>query len=386
MGESMLFFLRPATLVLVALVFSALAAGRFSPVQAAPADEARAEERQVNVHNWPNYIAPAVLERFTQETGIKVNYSTFAENEELEAKLIGGQGGYDVVFPSAAPFFARQIKAGLFRKLDFSKIPNAKGLDKNVLASLDAADPGNRFGVPYMMYASGFGYNVDLVKKTMPNAPVDSWAMLFDPKILAQVKSCGAILQDTPSETLPAFLIYKGQDPGKQTIASMQAAMRELNALRPLYRYIGTGKYIEDMSKGRICIAHGYVGDLVQAREKGRKNTPPQNIAIVIPKEGGLFGIDMMAVPANAPHVDAAHAFIDFILRPDVIAEISNETGYANAVPASQEKLDPAIANDPAIYLPPEIKTKLTTSPATGGREFERAVAREWAKFRIGKK
>ncbi len=340
----------------------------------------------VNVHNWPNYIAPAVLETFTQETGIKVNYTHFAENEELEAKLIGGQAGFDVVFPSASPFFARQLKAGLFRKLDSDKIPNAKGLDRDVMTSLEKADPGNRFGIPYMMYASGFGYNSDLVKKAMPDAPVDSWAMLFDDKTLSRFKGCGAIVQDTPSETLPAFLIYKGQNPSQQTITSMQDAMRELNRLRPNYRYIGTGKYIEDMSKGAICVAHGYVGDLVQAREKGRKNTPPQNIVIVIPKEGALFGIDMMAIPADAPHVDAAHAFINFILRPDIIAKISNETGYANAVAASQAMLDPAIAGDPAIYIPAQAKAKLTTPPATGSRDYERALAREWAKFRAGKK
>lgn len=343
--------------------------------------------QQVDVYNWPDYIAPEVLDKFTQETGIKVNYSTFHENEDLEARLIGGQSGLDVVFPSASPFFARQIKAGLFRKLDFAKIPNAQGLDKEVMAALDSSDPGNRFGVPYMMYASGFGYNPSMIERAMPKAPVDSWAMLFDPKILANFKGCGAILPDTPTEVLPAYLIYKGLYPGKQAVDAMQDAMKALGALRKQYRYVGgTGKYIDDLAGGRICLAHGYVGDLIQAREKGRKSTPPQDIVIVIPKEGALFGIDMMAIPADARHPDAAHAFINFILRPDIIAQISNETGYANAVPASRSLLDPTIVNDPAIYVPEERKAKLSPPPATGSREYERALAREWAKFRVGKK
>ncbi|MBF0166868.1 MAG: extracellular solute-binding protein [Alphaproteobacteria bacterium] len=362
-------------------VFAAIASFAIQPAKAQEVGAA-----QVNVHNWPSYIAPNVLLKFTQETGIKVDYTIFAENEELDAKLISGHTGYDVVFPSASPFFARQIKAGLFQKLNLSKIPNAQGLDKNVLVSLEKFDPGNRFGLPYMMYASGFGYNVDLVRKAMPSAPKDSWAMLFDPSILGHFKACGVVLQDTPTETLPAFLLFKGLSPLQQTTESMQNAMRDLERLRPFYRYIGTGKYIEDMSKGNICVAHGYVGDLVQARENGLKQKPPQQIAIVIPKEGALFGMDMMAVPVDAPHSENAHAFINFILRPDIIAEISNEIGYANAVPASKEFLNPNIANDPAIYLPAETREKLTMSPATGSREYERTLAREWAKFRINRK
>ncbi|MEO5335712.1 MAG: extracellular solute-binding protein [Magnetospirillum sp. WYHS-4] len=361
-------------------LFFALAVGGSPPARAAETQG----DRQVAVHNWPDYIAPAVLEKFTRETGINVSYSTFSENDELEAKLLSGRTGFDVVFPSATPFFARQVKAGLFQKLDFSKIPNAKGLDREIMTSLEKSDPGNRFAVPYMMYASGFGYNVDLVGRAMPDAPRDSWAMLFDPVVLGQFKECGVSIRDTPVETLSAFLIYKGEDAGRQSITSMRTAMQSLKSLRPFYQ-IGAQTYIDDLAQGSICVAHGYVGDLVQAREKGRKNTPPQDIVVVIPREGGLFGIDVMAVPADAPHPDAAHAFVNFILRPDIIAEISNETGYANAVPASRERLNPAIANDPAIYVPAHVKAKLTVPPLAGNREYERTQAREWARFRMGR-
>lgn len=347
---------------------------------------AQAEDKVVNVYNWSDYIAKDTLAKFTQETGIKVKYDTYAENEVLDTKLMAGRSGYDVVFPSASPFFAQQVKAGVYQKLDPAKIPNAAGLDKTVMAALAKVDPGNAFGVPYMMAATGIGYNVDKVAKAMSEAPVDSWRLLFDPEVLAKLKGCGVSLLNTPTEAVPAMLTYLGRDPRAQTLDNLNAAMEALMPLRPFYRYVDSEKYRSDLANGELCVAHGYVGDLVQARARAREARKTQNIAIVIPKEGAMMNIDVMAIPADAPHPEAAHAFINFILRPDIIAEITNETGYANAVPASLSKVDPAIAKDPVIFPPPQVQAKLFTAPPPAGRDYDRAQTRAWQKFRAARK
>ena len=347
---------------------------------------AHAEERVVNVYNWSDYIAKDTLEKFTKETGIKVNYDTYGENEALEAKLLAGKSGYDVVFPSASPFFAHQVKAGVYQKLDQAKIPNAKGLSKETMASLAKVDPGNAFGVPYMIAATGIGYNVDMVKKVMPDAPTGSWAMLFDPAVASRLKSCGVSLLDTPTEAVPAMLAFQGRDPMEQTKESLDAVMGALAPLRGNYRFIHSEKYRDALASGDICVAHGYVGDLVQVRERAAKAKKPQTIAIAIPKEGAIVNIDVMAIPADAPHADEAHAFINFILRPDIVAEITNETGYANAVPAADTLVDEALSKDPVIYPPQEMQAKLYTAPPPAGLDFDRARARAWSKFKAAKK
>lgn len=347
---------------------------------------AHAEEKVVNVYNWSDYIAKDTLEKFTKETGIKVNYDTYGENEALDAKLMAGKSGYDVVFPSASPFFAQQVKAGVYQKLDYAKLPNAKGLSKDTMASLAKVDPGNAFGVPYMIAATGIGFNVDMVKKALPDAPVDSWAMLFDPAVVAKLKSCGVSLLDTPTEAVPAMLAFQGKDPLEQTKGSLDAAMAALNPLRANYRFIHSEKYRDALASGDICVAHGYVGDLVQVRERAAKAKKPQNIAIAIPKEGAIVNIDVMAIPADAPHADAAHAFINFILRPDIVAEITNETGYANAVPEANKLVDESLSKDPVIYPPQAVQAKLFPAPPSAGLDYDRARARAWSKFRAGKK
>jgi putrescine transport system substrate-binding protein len=300
---------------------------------------AQAEDKVLNVYNWSDYIAKDTLEKFTKETGIKVKYDTYGDNEVLDNKLMTGKSGYDVVFPSASPFFAQQIKAGVFQKLDMAKIPNAGGLDKAVMKSLTVSDPGNAYGVPYMMAATGFGFNVDAIKKLAPDAPTDSWAMLFDPAVVSKLKSCGIALLDTPSEAVPAIQMFMGKDPNVQNEENLKLAMDGL-----------------------------------------------QNIQVVIPKEGALVNIDVMAIPADAPHPDAAHAFINFILRPDVVAAITNETGYANAVPGSLPMVDAEMAKDPVIFPPDSVRAKMITPPLPGGKEYDRARSRAWSKFRAAKK
>lgn len=345
-----------------------------------------AQDRVVNVYNWSDYIGTETLEKFTAETGIKVNYDTYGENEILDAKLMAGRSGYDVVFPSASPFFAQQVKAGIYRKLDRDKIPNAAGLDPSTMASLGAVDPGNEYGIPYMIAATGIGYNVDAVAKILPDAPVGSWKMLFDAQVVSKLKACGVSLLDTPTEAVPAMLAYLGRNPLEQTQASLDAAMGALAPLRANYRYVHSEKYRNDLAGGDICVAHGYVGDLVQVRARAAEAAKPQNIAIVIPQEGAIVNVDVMAIPADAPNADAAHAFINFILRPDIIAEITNETGYANAVPASTSMVDEALAKDPVIFPPAELSEKLFTAPPPAGKDFDRARSRAWSKFRAAKR
>lgn len=348
--------------------------------------QALAEDKVVNVYNWSDYIAKDTLAKFTKETGIKVKYDTYGENEVLDTKLMAGKSGYDVVFPSASPFFAQQIKAGVYQKLDLAKIPNAAGLDKAPMAALAKVDPGNAFGVPYMMAATGIGYNVDKVAKAMPDAPLDSWKLLFDAEVLGKLKGCGVSLLNTPTEAIPAMLAYQGKDAQARTTESLNAAIDALVPLRPNYRYVDSEKYRSDLANGDLCVAQGYVGDLVQSRNRAKEAKKKQNIAIFIPKEGAQVNIDVMAIPADAPHPEAAHAFINFILRPDVIAEITNETGYANAVPASLAKVDPAIAKDPVIFPPADVQAKLFTAPPPAGKDYDRAQTRAWQKFRAAKK
>jgi len=347
---------------------------------------AHAEDKVLNVYNWSDYIAKDTLEKFTKETGIKVKYDTYGDNEVLDNKLMTGKSGYDVVFPSASPFFAQQIKAGVFQKLDMAKIPNAAGLDKSVMKSLTVSDPGNAYGVPYMLAATGFGYNIDAIKKIMPDAPVDSWAMLFDPAVLSKFKSCGVALLDTPSEAVPAIQMFMGKNPNEQTEDNLKAAMEALTALRPNYRYIHSEKYRSDLANGDICLSLGYVGDLVQSRTRAAAAKKKQNIGITIPKEGALVNIDVMAIPADAPHAEAAHAFINFILRPDIVAEITNETGYANAVPESLPMVDAEMAKDPVIFPSDDVRAKMITPPLPAGKAYDRARSRAWSKFRAAKK
>ncbi len=343
---------------------------------------AYAEERIVNVYNWSEYISKGVLEKFTQETGIKVKYETYDANEVLDAVLSTGLSGHDVVFPSASPFFAQQVRGALFQSLDRSKIPNATNLDSGVMAELAKVDPGNKFGVPYLAAATGIGYNIDKIKQYAPDVPLDSWRMMFDPAMVAKLVPCGVSILDTPTESVPIVQLLQGQDPRLQSVEALEKAMETLRELRSSIRYIDSQKYKDNLTKGEICMALGYIGELVQIRSNGEKMQPKQNIAVFIPKEGAIVNIDVMAIPFDAPHPDEAHTFINFILRPDIIAEITNEIGFPNAVMASLESVDPSIRNDPAIYPPPAVRAKMFSPPPPAKRDYDRLRSRAWAKFK----
>ena len=362
----------------------ALFGAAFAAAVLAGAPMASAEDRVVNVYNWDNYVAPDTISRFTAETGITVRYEIYPDNETLDTVLMGDKSGHDVVFPSASPFFANQVKIGVYRPLDYSKIPNAAGVDRQVLADLSIVDRDNRHALPFMIAATGFAYDIDRVKALAPAAPVESWRMLFDPKVVSKLSSCGVSLLDTATEAVPAALAYLGRDPHAQTPDSLSAAMAVLLPIRPFVRQFVSVNYWDDLVAGTICFSHGYVGDLVLARKKAREAAPPRRLAIVIPKEGAMINVDVMAVPADAPHPDEAMAFINFLLRPDIIAAITNETGYANAVPASMELIDAELRSDPVIFPSGAVKEKLFTAPPPANRDYNRARMRAWARFRAG--
>jgi putrescine transport system substrate-binding protein len=344
---------------------------------------ARAEEEKVlNVYNWSDYVAPDTLAEFTRRTGIKVNYDVYDSNDMLEAKLLVGKAGYDVVFPSAMPYLARQAKAGVYQKLDFAKLPHAKGLDPKVMAQLKLADPQNAYALPYMMAGTGVGYIKAKIAPLMAEPPIGSLAMLFDPKTVAALKPCGVTVLDTADEVLPAALSYLGRDPLSISEADLKAAGEVVAKARPGYRYFHSSSYINDLANGAICVAQGYAGDLFQARKRAAEAKNGVEIGIFLPKEGAAFNIDVMAIPKDAPHPDNAHKFIDYLLEPQVVAAITTAVGYANAVPASRQFIPKEIGEDPVVYPPPD--AKLYSAPLVTPK-YERERNRLWTRIKTGR-
>jgi putrescine transport system substrate-binding protein len=361
---------------------------RFSTVAALLAlgltpSPARADEEKVlNVYNWSDYVAPDTIAEFTRRTGIKVNYDVYDSNEVLEAKILVGKSGYDVVFPSAMPYLARQVKADVYQKLDFGKLPNAKGVDPKVLGQLKSADPQNAYALPYMMAGTGVGYIKSKVSPLLANPPIGSWAMLFDPKVAGALKPCGVTLLDTPDEVFPAALIYLGRDPNSTSDADLKAAGEVVSKTRSAYRYFHSSSYINDLANGAICVAQGYAGDLFQARKRAAEAKNGVDIGIFLPKEGAIFNIDVMAIPKDAPHPDNAHKFINYLLEPKVVAGITAAVGYANAVPASREFIPKEISQDPVVYPSPEAKLYTATLVTP---KFERERNRLWTRVKTGR-
>jgi len=341
------------------------------------------EERVLNVYNWSDYIDPAAITDFQRETGIKVNYDVFDSNEVLETKLLTGHTNYDVVVPSGA-FLERQIKAGIYQKLDKSLLPNLKYVDPEVARGAAGYDPGNEYGVDYMWITSGPGYNVAKIRQRMPDAPVDSWRMLFDPAVVAKFADCGVSILDAPSEVVATVLLYLGRNPNSETTADLAAAEKALAAVRPYIRYVNSSRYIDDLANGEICLALGWSGDVKQARDRTEEAGKGIDLAYSIPKEGAIRNFDMLAIPADAPHPRNAYKFIDYLLRPQVAARNSNLIKYANGVEASYALLTPSVRNDPGIYPPPEVRAKLVPERARS-TQFTRLLIRMWTRFKTGK-
>lgn len=308
-----------------------------------------AQDKVLNVFNWSDYIDTSIIDDFTKETGIRVVYDTYDSNEILETRLLAGGSGYDVVVPSAE-YLSRQIDAGVFRTLDASKLPNLKNMWPVVTERVAAYDPGNAHSVNYMWGTTGIGYNAAKVKELAPDAPLDSWALVFDPKFTEPLSKCGIDMLDAPGEILPAALQYLGLDPNATDADSLGKAQELLMSVRPFIRKFHSSEYINGLANGDICVAVGFSGDVFQARDRAAEAGRGVEIGYSIPKEGAMMWFDQMAIPADAPHVEEAHVFINYMMRPEVIAKATDFVSYANGNLASQPLIKKEILDDPAIY------------------------------------
>src|SRR6202522_3752077 len=336
----------------------------------------------VNLYIWSDYLAQNTLSDFEKQTGIKVNVSYFDANETLETKLLAGSSGFDVVVPTAS-YFERQIKAGVYLTLDKSKLPNLKNMDPELMARVALHDPGNAHGVIYMWGTNGVGYNEKMVKELMPDAPLGSWRLVFDPAVASKIAKCGISVLDSPAEMLRVVLSYLGRDPNSQKPEDAAAAEDTLLKIRPYIRNINSSEYIEALANGDLCVAVGYNGDILQARDRARDANKGIDIKYVVPKEGSIIWFDMLAIPKDAPHPESAYAYINYIMEPKVIADISNFKRFANANLASQPYVLEAVKDDPAIYPPPQLREKLAVQLADSP-EQTRVITRMWEKFKTG--
>ena len=350
---------------------------------AAPGAAPAAAEQVVNVYNWSDYIDPEVIQGFEQATGIKVRYDVFDSNEVLETKLLTGNSGYDVVVPSAY-FLQRQVQAGVFAPLDKSKLPGLVNSDPELAARAARHDPGNAHSVVYMWGTTGIGYDRAKVKAIMPDAPVDSWQLIFDPAVLAKFKDCGVSMLDDPTDMVGTALLYLGKDPNSESEADLKAAEDLLLKIRPYLRTIHSSQYIDQLANGELCIVVGYSGDVLQARDRAEEAGKPLDIGYSIPQEGALMWFDTLAIPADAAHKDAAHQFIEYLLQPAVAAKNSDFVNYANANKAATPLVNADLRNDTNIYPTPEVAARLQPSLAKSA-EFTRALNRSWTRFVTGR-
>ncbi|MCG6541350.1 polyamine ABC transporter substrate-binding protein [Pseudomonas sp. KSR10] len=349
---------------------------------AAVSGAASAQAATVHIYNWSDYIGETTLEEFEKDTGIKPVYDVFDSNETLEGKLLAGRTGYDVVVPSNH-FLGKQIQAGAFQKLDKSKLPNWENLDPALLKQLQKNDPGNAYAAPYLWGTNGIGYNVEKVTAALGVEKVDSWAVLFEPENAKKLAGCGIAFFDSADEMIPAMLNYLGLDPNSENPDDYAKAEAKLLEVRPYVRYFHSSKYISDLANGNICIAAGYSGDVFQAAARADEAGKGIDIAYAIPKEGGNLWFDMLAIPADAQNVDEAHAFINYLLKPEVIASVSDYVGYANPNPKADGLMDQEVRNDPAVYPPQEVLDRLYVS-AELPQKILRLKTRSWNKVKSG--
>lgn len=363
---------KPLLLILVSLslVVLGLAAGK-------------AQERVVNIYNWSDYVDPKVLENFTKETGIKVVYDTYDSNETLETRLLAGKTGYDVVVPSGT-FLQRQIKAGLYQKLDKSKLPNAANLWPEVMTRLSTYDPGNQYAVAYMWFTTGIAYNVDKVKERIGDAPVNSWDLIFRPENLRKFADCGVYVLDSPEDLFAIALNYLKLDPNSKRREDLHRAADLLKIMRRNVKKFHSSEYINALANGDICLAVGWAGDSFQARDRAREAGNGVNIDYVIPKEGTLMSIDTMALPKDAPHPAEAYAFINYLMRPEVAARNTKVTNFASGIPAAKDLVPKEISGNPAIYPDAETMKRLFTV-TTYDQATQKFVTAEWTQIKIGK-
>ncbi len=366
----------PRLLLILALV-AAAAGGRTD----APA--AQAGDRIVNFYNWSDYIDPAAIEAFTRETGIAVKYDTFDSNDMLETKLLAGNSGYDLVVPTAY-FLERQIKAGIFRKLDKPQLPNLANVWDEIARRLAAYDPGNLYAVNYMWGTTGIGYNVGSAKAILgAQATLDSWDLVFKPEAIAKFKACGVHMLDSSDDVLSAALNYLGLDPNTSDPAQLEQAADVLAKVRPSVRKFHSAEYLNALASGEICLVLGFSGDIKQAQKRAGEAKNGVDIGYVIPKEGAQLWFDNLAIPRDARHPAEAHALIDFLLRPEIAGRNTNLIAYANGVAASRPFVDRAILQDRGIYPDAATMQQLYTITAHD-QKTQRLINRLWTRIKTG--
>jgi putrescine transport system substrate-binding protein len=344
---------------------------------------ARAQDRVVNIYNWTDYIDPSVLVDFTKETGIKTRYDMFDSLETLEAKLLAGHSGYDIVLPSNEPSFSRLIRAGALATIDRTKVPNWKNLDPMLMQRVESSDKDNRHGAIYLWGAIGLGINPDHIRTLAPDAPLDSWALLLDPAWAKRVAPCGIIMMDSAIDVIPSVLRYLGRNPNGSAPGDLDAVSKELMAIRPYIREFASGGALEALATGQACLALDYSGDVDQAGARAMEAGKGVGVTFVVPKEGAEIGFDMLAIPSDAPHKEDAQAFINFVLRPDIMARITDATRYPNAVPSTRVLVRPELLNDPNVYPTDAVMQRFfTIGPSAPAAD--RARTRLWARFKAG--
>ncbi|MCW5745458.1 MAG: polyamine ABC transporter substrate-binding protein [Alphaproteobacteria bacterium] len=349
------------------------------------AGSAWSQGKVVNVYNWTDYIAEDAPKAFQDATGIKVNYTTYDTNEILDAKLKTGKSGYDVVTPTMSPHFARQKAAGLFRKIDKAQLKNYGNLDPEIMKALARYDPGNEYGVPWMWGTTGIGFNVEAAKKRLGDAPVDSLKLIFDPATVAKFKDCGVMMLDSPTDVLPAALLYLGLDPDSKKVDDLEKAADVVRKVRPSIRKFTSAEMINALARGDICLAFTFSGDVLQARDRGAKAKPTAvEVNYAIPREGSQLWIDVMAIPRDAVHVAEAHRWIDYLLDPKVAAASSDTVGYASGNKAAVPLMKTDVSGDPLIYPPEPVRAKFfTISP--GDPDHVRLRTRLWTNIKTGR-
>ena len=343
------------------------------------------EEKVLNIYNWSNYIAPDTIANFEKETGIKVRYDNFDSNEIVHAKLVAGKTGYDIVVPSS--YWAKmQADGGLLQKLDKSKLPNLKNLDPAFQAQLGMMDPGNQYMVDWLWGYTTVGINVDKVKAALGNMPMpeNAWDLIFKPEYISKLKTCGVSILDSPTELVPAALHYLGKPAFSKNIADYQAVPALLKSIRPYVTLFSSSGYINDMANGSICAAFGYSGDINIAKNRAIEGKTGQHIQTLTPKTGGVVFMDVMVIPADAPHPENAHKWMNFIMRPEVHAGLTNKVFYANPNKASLKFVKKDVASNPSTFLSATDMAKMTP-PDSVPQDIKRVQTRVFTHFKASK-
>jgi spermidine/putrescine-binding protein len=349
----------------------------------AASQSVQAGDTNLNVYNWSEYIAKDTVPIFEKQTGIKVRYDSYDSDDTLQTKLLTGSSGYDIVVPTSN-YLARQIQAGVYQKLDKSKIPNLANLDPALMKMMAKADPGNQYGVPWAWGTTGVGYNVEAVRKRLgDNAPTDSWALLFDPANVSKLKGCGVSLLDAPDAAFAAVLQYMGKDPESKNPADYQAAYDVLKTIRPYITQFNSVGYADDLANGDVCVVLGWSGDVSLARRRSVEAKHGYEIRYVNPKEGGLLWFDAMAIPKDAPDPEAALKWINYIEDPKTNAAITNEIAYPTANQAARPFVKPEISQDPDVYLPDSVLARMALAMPISA-DITRLQNRLWLRLKSG--